>query len=72
MTQQDVADAVSCGVPAIARYEAGTRLPEREAMKALYILSRGRVRPDDFYGVPAWEAERIRVEGEAELARRAA
>lgn len=71
-TQQQLSDAIDCVIATVARYENGTRLPERDIMKRIYIVSERSVTPNDFYDVPAWEAERIRAEAEAEIAAKAA
>jgi transcriptional regulator with XRE-family HTH domain len=72
MTLLQLADAIDSVVSTVSRYENGTRIPERDTMKKIYIVSRGAVTPDSFYDIPAWEAELIRREAEAELARKAA
>ena len=72
LTLSELADRIGSVVSTVVRYEKGTRLPERDTMKSIYIVTRGEVRPDDFYGVPAWEAELIRHQAEEELARKAA
>lgn len=66
LTQQDVADAIECVLPTVARYEAGSRVPEQDAMRRIFVFTRGAVRPDDFYDLP--DLDRI----EAELAASAA
>lgn len=78
-TQQQLADALDCVLPTVARYEGGTRIPEsppsddsRDMMKRIFILTEGEVRPDDFYNIPRWEAELIAAAGQAELDLRAA
>lgn len=71
-TQPRLAVALDCVLPTVARWENGTRTPEREALKRIYILTAGAVQPNDFYDIPAWEAELIRAEGDAVLARKAA
>lgn len=51
-SQLQVAEAIGSTAASIARYEAGTRIPEAGAMRALYLLTHGAVRPDDFYDLP--------------------
>jgi transcriptional regulator with XRE-family HTH domain len=37
---------------AVSRYARGTRLPEPDIMRKIYIATKGRVQPDDFYDLP--------------------
>jgi transcriptional regulator with XRE-family HTH domain len=52
MTQQQLADALDCILTTVARYEAGQRIPEPENMRRLFVLSNGKVQPNDFYALP--------------------
>lgn len=72
LTLLELAEQIDSVVSTVVRYEKGTRLPERDAMKKIYIVTDGQVCPNDFYDVPAWEAALIRREAEAEIARKAA
>lgn len=36
---------------AVSRYKNGSRIPDRERMRALVIFSEGRVTPNDVYGL---------------------
>ena len=38
----------------IARWEAGKRDPSADDKERLFLLSDGKVEPNDFYDVPAW------------------
>jgi transcriptional regulator with XRE-family HTH domain len=35
--------------PTIARYVSGDRMPEKEAMRQIMKMTRGKVQPNDFY-----------------------
>ncbi|MDX3883588.1 MAG: helix-turn-helix transcriptional regulator [Sphingomonas sp.] len=72
LTQQAVADELGCVISTVARWETGARVPEEDALKAIYILTDGAVQPNDFHDIPAWEAERIANAAKAELAARRA
>lgn len=73
-TQIWVADQIGVSQSFISLIERAVdpQTPNAEVMRKIYILTAGQVQPNDFYDVPAWEAERIREEAEAEIARRAA
>jgi len=73
-TQAWVADRIGVHQTFISYIERATdpQIPNRDVMKAIYVLTSGSVQPNDFYDLPAWEAARIRAEAEAEMAARAA
>ncbi len=73
-TQDQLGAEIGCSQPYISQIERAIDpiVPSAEVMRSVYIVSRGQVQPNDFYDVPAWEADRIRNEAEAEMARRAA
>ena len=52
MTQPALADALGTVLSSVARYENSTRMPEPDIMRAIYAVTGGRVRPDDFYDLP--------------------
>ena len=39
----------------VIRYLLGERVPNKEAMARIYQVTRGQVRPDDFYELPHLE-----------------
>lgn len=53
-TQQQLADAIPCDLSTVARYEAGTRDPDKAIKERIFILTNGEVEPNDFYDVPRW------------------
>lgn len=53
-TQPQLASELGCAVSTVARYENGTRLPGEAAMQQIFVLSRGRVTPNDFYPLDEW------------------
>lgn len=71
-TQQRLADELGCSLVAVARYETAARLPERDMLKRIYVLTKRAVCPNDFHDIASWEAELIAAEGDVELARQAA
>lgn len=73
-TQGKLAAEIGCSQSYISQIERAIDpiIPSSDVLRSIYVVSRGKVQPNDFYDVPAWEADRIRCEAEAELARRAA
>lgn len=73
-TQAWVAEQIGVSQSFISLIERAQdpQTPNADVMRALYILTHGQVQPNDFYDVPAWQAELIRKEAEAALARKAA
>jgi transcriptional regulator with XRE-family HTH domain len=52
LTQEDLGAKLGCEKPTVARYEAGTRIPERDTMRRIYVVTDGAVTPNDFYDLP--------------------
>jgi hypothetical protein len=73
-TQAWVASKIAVDQGFISRIERAVnpQMPSRDVLRSIYVLTRGVVQPNDFYDVPAWEADLIRAEGDAQLAQVAA
>lgn len=52
LTQQNVADGLGCVLATIARYEAGSRMPEPQMVVDIFCFTNGAVQPNDFYDLP--------------------
>lgn len=50
ITQQGLADLLGIVVGSVRRYEKG-RIPEREIVEKLYIISGGEITPNGIYGI---------------------
>ena len=68
-SQEWVAAQLGCTQPYVSLIEKkrDPAIPNREVMKRIYIMTRREVLPTEWYDIPAWEAELIAAEGDAEL-----
>lgn len=73
-TQEWVAEQLGVRQPFISSVERANnpQIPGPDFMREAYILTRGLVLPNDFYDLPAWQAERIEREGRDALDRQVA
>lgn len=58
MTQPDLAIALDVTLSSVARYETGTRMPEPDVMRRVYVVTDGSVQPNDFYDLPDLAVDR--------------
>lgn len=49
VSQAAFAETIGSSQPQVARFAAGTRIPNRETMLRIVAATDGAVRPDDFY-----------------------
>lgn len=56
-TQSDLAERLGITQPAVSYFERASNplVPKPPLMVAIYLLSRGRVQPNDFYDLPPIE-----------------
>lgn len=52
LTQLQLSDALATTLSSVCRYENGTRIPEPEMMRKIYVFTEGSISPDNFYDLP--------------------
>ncbi len=51
ITETEMARLLGVSQPTVSRYLNGERMPKPRTMAKIVAVTRGRVRPDDFYGL---------------------
>ena len=59
LTKQDLsytafADLIGCRPQTVGRYVSGNRIPTKSHMKNIYVVTHGKVSPNDFYDLPSF------------------
>lgn len=53
-TQIELAAELDVTTSSVLRWEKGDRDPDSATKRRIFILSEGRVEPNDFYDMPSW------------------